>query len=110
MLSSDQLNNLIETAIDSRTKFIAENLEMAINDWPTLNLSEPQQLINELSMNISDKLTFHNIRRYRNTLCHLKDSWKIESLSSILEMFDTDEAGVKENLEDIINRISSSPA
>ena len=96
--------------IDSRTRFIAENLEMAINDWPTLNLTEPQQLVNVLSMDISDKLTFHNIRRYLDTLSPLKDSWKMESLSSILEIFDTDEARVKENLEDIINRISCSPA
>ena len=106
MLSSDQLNNLIETTIDSRTRFIAKRLEMAINDWPTLNLCEPHQLINELNLNISDKLTFDNIRRYLDTLNPLKDSWKMESVLSIMEMFVTDETRVKENLEDIINRIS----
>jgi len=106
MLSSQELQELIETKSDIRLKYIANCLSIALNDWPTANLTEPHELIVELKECIEGKLTFEKLSIYMNSLNPIIDSWKMESLSSIIEMFDTVEVRKKDDLETIISRLS----
>jgi len=88
MITFEELINVIENdATEGNVKYIAENLLEAINDWPKENLNEPSELILELKKQIIGKLTFENIIRFKKTLNVEKDTWKIESLSSVLEIF-----------------------
>lgn len=73
-------------ATESNFKSVAENLLEAINDWPT-EVSEPSELIAELKKQINERLTFDNINDFSKTLSFEKDAWKMESLYSILEIF-----------------------
>jgi hypothetical protein len=88
MITSEELINAVENdATESRFKSVAEKLLEAINDWPTENLSEPSELVSELKQQINQKLTFENIAKFLKTLSVEKDAWKIESLSSLLLLF-----------------------
>lgn len=40
-------------------------------------------------------------------LSTINDAWKIEALTSIMAMFDTKESRENDDLEEIINRLSS---
>lgn len=82
----------------------------AICDWPTENLSEPNELISELKRQINGKLTRGNIEEYMRTLKVEKDAWKLESLSNILEIFDierSENVDREMELEMIIIRIAN---
>jgi hypothetical protein len=111
MITSEELINLIENDVtESSAKHIAENILEAINDWPTENLSEPSELISELKRQINEKLTRENIEEFVRTLNVEKDSWKIESLSYILEIFDlerSENVDGKMELEMIMERIAN---
>jgi hypothetical protein len=111
MITSEELINLIENDVtESSAKHIAENILEAINDWPTENLSEPSELISELKRQINGKLTRENIEEFVRTLNVEKDSWKIESLSYILEIFDlerSENVDGKMELEMIMERIAN---
>ena len=88
MITSEDLINIIESNYtESRVKQIAENLLEAINDWPTENLCEPNELILELKKHINGKLTFENIKLLLNTLNAENNAWKMESLHSLLKIF-----------------------
>lgn len=106
MLSSDELHDLIDSTNNSRVEQIANNLVMALNDWPTTNLTEPHELIQELNQTITGKLTFKNLSIYANSLSPISDSWKLEALTSIIAMFDTTGSREYYDLEEIINRLS----
>lgn len=111
MITSEELIIALENdATESKFKSVAENLLEAINDWPTENLSEPSELISELKRQINGKLTRENIEEFVRTLNVEKDSWKIESLSYILEIFDferSENVDGKMELEMIIERIAN---
>lgn len=110
MITSEELINVIENdATESSVKYIAENLLEAINDWPTENLNEPSELISELKKQVIGKLTFENINRFQKTLNVEKDTWKVESLSSVLEIFrkeSGENVDTEIELEKILERIT----
>ena len=88
MITSEDLINIIENnSTESSVKHIAENLLEAINDWPTENICEPNELISELKKHINGKLTFKNIELLMKALSPENNAWKIESLHSLLKIF-----------------------
>ena len=109
MITSEELINVIENkATEKNLRAVAENLLEAINDWPIENLKQPNELISELKKQVNKKLTFENINGYLKTLSPEKDSWKMESLNSILEIFhierqENDDAEIE--LEKLLERI-----
>lgn len=108
-MTSEELIYLIENkATERNIRAVAENLLEAINDWPIVNLKEPNELISELKKEINNRLTFENINGYLKTLSPEKDSWKMESLSSILEIFHIERhenVDVEIELEKLLERI-----
>lgn len=73
---------------DNNFKAAADNLLEAFTDWPTQNIEEPIDMLLELKFQINDKLTFENLSKFSKTLKPDKDAWKMESLASLLELFD----------------------
>jgi hypothetical protein len=106
MLNSEKLIILTESGTNKRNKRLANSLVMALNDWPKTDLSEPDELIRELKKDIVGQLTFEAISNYLNGLDPVVDAWKMESLSYIVDMFDTKEARLHDDLESIINRFT----
>jgi hypothetical protein len=78
--------------IDCHFKTCAEHLLEAVTDWPAININEPKDLVAELKSEIKKPLTFDNLDDYlKNLLLDLgHNCWKIESVTSLLEMFDFD--------------------
>jgi hypothetical protein len=64
----------------------ADLLMEALTDWP--KEKEIAEVILELKGEIKDKLTYKNLDKYLETLNPKIDAWKIEALTSLLEMFD----------------------
>lgn len=108
-MTSEELIYLIENkATERNIRAVAENLLEAINDWPIVNLKEPNELISELKKEINNRLTFENINGYLKTLSPEKDLWKMELLSSILEIFHIERhenVDVEIELEKLLERI-----
>lgn len=93
---------------DNNYKSTVDNLLEAFTDWPTENI-EVSEMIPELKKEVQDKLTFDNISRFLKTLNPIKDAWKMESLSSILELFDFEQnknVNKEIELEDILEKIT----
>ena len=93
---------------ENNYKSAADNLLEAFTDWPTENI-EVSEMISELKKEVQGKLTFDNISRFLKTLNPIKDAWKMESLSSILELFDFEQnknVNKKIELEDILEKIT----
>ncbi|MFC7773905.1 hypothetical protein [Flavobacterium sp. GCM10027622] len=111
MITSEELITTIENvATESNMKVVAENLLEAIRDWPTENLTEPSEFVSELKLQINSKLTFENIDNFLKTLCIEKDAWKMESLTSVLEIFDFERNGKVDKeveLEVLLERITN---
>jgi len=114
MINTEELIDALDNdATEADLKFAAESLLEAISDWPT-SLSEPSELVSELKLQINAKLTVKNIERFLKALRVEKDSWKMESLSSILNIFEIDrnenvdgEVELEVLLERITNRLKS---
>lgn len=88
MISTEELIIALENnSSESDLKSVLENLLEAINDWPT-SLSEPSELVSELKLQIKAKLTVSNIKSFKQSLKDENEGWKIESLSSLLNIFD----------------------
>ena len=88
-LSYDELQNAIERdSTDNNYKTAADFLLNAVNDYPTLNLKEPTDLIAALRQELKDKLTFDNLDKYSEILREERDSWRISAVNSLIEMFD----------------------
>ncbi|RKS02844.1 hypothetical protein [Flavobacterium sp. 102] len=111
MITSEELINVVENdSTESNFKSVAENLLEAIRDWPKENLSEPIELISELKLEIKEKLTFENIERFSKTLKVEKDAWKIESLTSLLKVFEIEQNENDDGeieLEVLLERVSN---
>ena len=109
-LTHDELFNAVENDLSNNNfKTSATFLLSAINDWPTLNLQESAELISELKFEIKDKLIFDNLNSYRKYLNPGYDSWKMEAISSLIEMFDFERMKQFDktiDLETIIENIS----
>ena len=94
LISYNELVNAIENDSTANAfKLLAEFLMSAVTNWPTLNLQEPKDLIEELSHEINENLTFDNLNNYLKGLKPHKDAWKIEAVAALLEMFDFDRKG-----------------
>lgn len=94
LISYNELVNAIENDSTANAfKLLAEFLMSAVTNWPTLNLQEPKDLIEELSHEINENLTFDNLNNYLKGLKPHKDAWKIEAVTALLEMFDFDRKG-----------------
>ena len=88
-LSYDELQNAIENDLtDNNFKTAANFLLSAVTDYPTFNLKEPTDLVAALRQSINSKLTFDNLNYYLKSLSPDKDTWTIEAITSLLEMFD----------------------
>jgi hypothetical protein len=113
IITSDELTDKIESlAADNKFKTCGEFLLTAINDWPTMNLEEPKDLLDELKNEIKRPLTFDNLRKYSAGLTiHISgNAWKIESVTSLLEMFDFDRTNTFDKevtLDKIIERLTN---
>jgi hypothetical protein len=90
VITFGELDNGIELeSDDSKFKTCAKLLIAALNDWPTLGLQEPSDLLNELRDDVNKPLTFDNLHSYLRRLT-IQDAWKMEAVASLLEMFDFD--------------------
>lgn len=88
-LSYDELENAIENdRTNNNFKTAADFLLCAVNDYPTLNLKEPTDLVSALRQSINNKLTFENVDNYLKSLSPYNDPWTMEAVTSLLEMFD----------------------
>ena len=93
LISNSALSSAVEMDnSDSNLKANAEFLLAAINDYPTLNLTEPIDFLNELKNEIGSPLTYELIDLYEKKLPfdNGDSTWKKEALSSVLEMFNCD--------------------
>ena len=110
LITSQELVDAVDnSATESNFKFVAENVLEAISDWPTENLIEPSELLSELKREINEKLTFDNLDFFLKTLNTEKDAWKMESLWSLLKIFNFEQNGNVDReveLEIILKRIT----
>ncbi len=93
IITFNELTDKIESlTTDDKFKTCGEFLLTAINDWPTKNLKEPKDLLDELKNEVKRPLTFDNLKSYSNGLeiDISGNAWKKESVNSLLEMFDFD--------------------
>lgn len=114
MITTEELIKIIENeSIEKSLKFIAENLFQAVEDWP-IDVNEPSELISVLKSQIDKPLTFNNIENHLKKLSLKKDGWKMESLSSLLNIFDIasnenvdEEVELEVLLERLTNRLKN---
>ncbi|MBN8572752.1 MAG: hypothetical protein J0M05_02470 [Candidatus Kapabacteria bacterium] len=89
MISATQLKQVIEQrTTDERSLLISQFLFEAINDWPTSNLTEPNEFIETLKNEVGLKLRLNDLKLFSKQLNFSSDSWKIESLESIFKIFE----------------------
>ena len=112
IITFDELTGKIESLrVDDKFKTCGELLLTAINDWPTLNLKEPNDLLNELKAEIKKPLTFDNLKKYLDGLDINKNAWEMESVTSLLEMFDLERNNTVDKeitLDKIIEKLTSN--
>lgn len=110
IISYEELLTAIEKDLpDNNFRTSAGFLINAVTDWPTTDLSEPQDLIVELKKEIKNKLTFDNIKYYQKSLNPEIDAWKLEAVTALIEMFDLERKNVFDRtieLETIVERLS----
>lgn len=114
MITMEELIDALDNdATEADLKSTAESLLEAISDWPT-SLSEPSELIAELKLQINAKLTVKNIESFLQILQVEKDRWKMESLSSLLNILDIaqnenvdEEVELEVLLERLTNRLKN---
>ena len=109
-MTFDELTNGIESETnDSKFKTCADFLISALNDWPTTDLEEPKDLLDELRTEVQAPLTYENLEHYLRRLT-IRDAWKMEAVTSLLEMFDFDRTKSFDNtitLDTIISRLTN---
>ncbi len=93
IITFEELTNKIDSlTAEDIFKTCGEFLVHAINDWPTTNTTEPKDLLFELKSEIKGQLTYENLSNYSKELKIdiSGNAWKIESVTSLLEMFNFD--------------------
>ncbi len=106
LISYSELSDAIENDnSDNKIKVRAEFLLTSITDYPTFNLKEPIDFLNELKNEIGSPLTYELIDNYEKKLTfdNGDNTWKKEALSSVLEMFYWDKT---KTLDELIREIS----
>jgi hypothetical protein len=112
IITFDELSYKIESvSTDNKFRTCGESLLTALNDWPTTDLKEPKDLLEELKNEIRKPLTFDNLNDYSNWLRIdiSGNAWKMESITSLLEMFDFDRSNSFDKeitLDKIIERLT----
>ena len=87
MLSSEQLYSALEYLDSSEQDCVAVKLILAaISDWPSENLEEPEELLKEIKKETKNDLGKEGLQKLHDSMSPAKDSWKSESLSSLLEL------------------------
>ncbi len=106
VITSAELDSAVD-ADGSNTPFrvAAGLLVCALNDWPTMNLCEPADLIRELKAEAGPSLTRDALREYSERLPLDAGAWKLEALASVLLIFDCFAGPV--DLGEIMARITS---
>lgn len=109
-LTYKELSDAVDTnSTESNYWTAAVFLMQAITDWPTFNLQEPSDLIEELRNEVKSQLTFDNLKALQKQLDTKDSAWKTESISSIIEMFDFERKNDFDNeteLETIIKKLT----
>jgi hypothetical protein len=69
IIAFDELSDKIELeTTDNKFRVCAEFLLSALNDWPTMSLEEPKDLLDELTNEVSGPLSYENLNSYLNKL------------------------------------------
>jgi hypothetical protein len=105
IITFDELSDKLETLTnDEKLRVCGELLITALNDWPATNLNEPKDLIAELENEIRKPLTFDNLKLYSDGLnvAISGNAWKKESMTSLLEMFESAKNSKEEITLDVI--------
>lgn len=109
-LSYDELQNAIQNdETNNNFKTAADFLLNAITDYPIFNLKEPCDLVTSLRQVIKDKLIFENLEKYLKSLSCDKDVWTMETIHSLLEMFDFERKNIYDKrieLDTIIHQLT----
>ncbi len=89
IISYDNLCKAIENDLTlNNFKTAAEFLYNALEEWPTLDLREPKELLKELRRDVQGKLTYANLEEFSKHQDHGLGQWKVEAINALLEMFD----------------------
>lgn len=104
IISVEELSHKIDQDnSDSKFKIAAQLLLEAINDWPTLNLSELKEFLFELHNEVGLPLTLERITNYSKTLTIVDSAWKLEAAYSLIKIFKYDNT---KTLDTIISELS----
>jgi len=110
IISYANLCKAIENDLSSNNfKTAAEFLISAVDEWPTLNLREPVELLIELRREAKGKLTYTNLENLSNQQDLGLGSWKVEAINALLEIFDFERNNKYDQnieLETIIDKVS----
>jgi hypothetical protein len=110
LLTYEELLEAIENeSVNNYFNKAARCLMETISDWPGPNVQGPLDLISELRKEINQELTFDNIEAYLKQLRPESDSWKMEALTGLLQIFGIDENQLIDKtieLEAIIARLT----
>ncbi|MFB9864945.1 hypothetical protein [Rufibacter immobilis] len=111
-LTYKELSDAVDTEeTDNKFRTAAEFLMQTVSDWPKLDLLEPKDLIEEIRNEVRSNLTFDNLEALLERLNtnDEKSTWKRESLSSLLELFDFEKKNIinkETELETIIRKLT----
>jgi hypothetical protein len=108
MISAHQLYQVVEQKTsDDRSILLSELFLDAMNDWPTLNLKEPDEFIGILKNEVGPCLTLSDFKLFSRRLHLTQDAWKIESMASLFKIFDVmgNENSSQQELEKILDSI-----
>jgi len=104
IISGEQLRESLDLdTSDTKQRKAAQCLVDALNDWPILNLSEPQDLLAALYHEVGPNLTYERLKAYSETLRPDRDAWKMEATNSLLQIFAFD---YSKTLDRIVSEIS----
>lgn len=109
IVSYTELTTWLDTTQDdSEFRMCAELLVRAINDWPTTDLTDIAEFLAALKDEMNKPLTLENLNAYLNKLEFKTegDSWKMESIASLLEMFNAHLSDRTITLETILHNLT----
>jgi len=103
-MNQEELDEISESGkFPDSARRIARALSSAMTDWPTLNLVELEQFVNELRIEYGH-LSFSNLSEAaKNKRGLLTEPWKFEALAGVLEAWDTNTIHL--SLEELIGEV-----
>lgn len=109
IISYAELTAWLETTTDhNEFSTCAELLISAMNNWPTPDHTETINFLEELRRETGKPLTLQNLNIYLNKLEFKSegDSWKMESVASLLDMFNLHLSDSTITLETILHNLT----